>query len=57
MFIISTLSNLVDDSSVYKPIDGIFNFMVKHNIISITIHDIAFGKTKNKRKFIKSGIV
>ena len=55
MSILSKLSNLVDDSAAYKSIDEISNYMVKHNFLSITIHDIVNG-TQNKSKFIYSTI-
>ena len=53
--IISKINNFVDNISLYKSFDGIINFMVKHNILSIDIHDIVNG-TKNKWKFIFSSL-
>lgn len=49
--IIPKINNFVDNFSLYKSFDRIFNYMVKHNIISIDIYDIVNGR-KNKRKFI-----
>ena len=49
--IIPKINRFIDNLSLYKSFDGIFNYMVKHNIISVNIHDIVNGR-KNKRKFI-----
>ena len=53
--IIPKINHFVDNISLYKSFDGIFNYMVKHNIISVNIHDIVNGR-KNKRKFILTSL-
>ena len=54
--IISKINNLVNNISLYKTFNGIFNYMVKHNIISVHIHDIVNGR-KNKRKFALTKLI
>ena len=56
--IIPKVNNFVDDyfsTQIFadKSFDGIFNYLVKHNVISIGIYDIV-NRRKNKKKFIIS---
>ena len=49
--IISEFNKFVDNISLYKIFDDMFNLMVKNSVLSIHIYDIVNGR-KNKRKFI-----
>ena len=53
--IIQKINNFVDNLSLYKSFDETFNYMVKHNILSVDIHDIV-NRRKNKWKFIISSL-
>ena len=53
--IIPKINNFINDLSLYKSFDEIFNYNVKLNILSVDIHDIINGR-KNKRKFIISSL-
>ena len=48
------IKEFIDDSVAYKSIDGIFNYFVKHNFISIDIHDIFHGKNNRKKFFLSA---
>ena len=55
LVIIEKINNFIDNLSLYESLDGIFNYLVKHNVLSIDIHDIV-NERKNKKKFMLSSL-